>query len=97
VRELENCIERAVALARSRELGVEDLPERIRLADFTPQVAPNGAPAHHVVSLFDLERRHTLRAVELLAGNMTRAAKLLGIDRTTLYRRLKRYESSEAT
>jgi DNA-binding NtrC family response regulator len=96
VRELENCIERAVALGRSRELGVEDLPERIRSADFKQAEAPHGARAASLISLFDLERRHTLRAVELLGGNMTRAAKLLGIDRTTLYRRLKRYESSDA-
>ncbi|HEV8548719.1 MAG TPA: sigma-54 dependent transcriptional regulator [Polyangiaceae bacterium] len=95
VRELENCIERAVALGRASELTVDDLPERIR----SPELGRNGA-AHggggsgNLVSLSDLERRHTLRAVELLGGNMTRAARLLGIDRTTLYRRLKRYESS---
>jgi two-component system response regulator HydG len=95
VRELENCVERAVALGRSSTLTVEDLPERIRLADFKQDDGPNGGRAASLISLFDLERRHTLRAVDLLGGNMTRAAQLLGIDRTTLYRRLKRYESSE--
>jgi len=94
VRELENCMERAVALGSSDELTVEDLPERVRFADLKPMSTPT-ARAASLISLFDLERRHTLRAVELLGGNMTRAAKLLGIDRTTLYRRLKRYESSE--
>jgi two-component system response regulator HydG len=94
VRELENCIEGAVALGRSDEVTLADLPERIRssqagLGDTSP-----GVPAASLVSLFDLERRHTLRAVELLAGNMSRAARLLGIDRTTLYRRLKRYEGA---
>jgi two-component system response regulator HydG len=91
VRELENCIERVVALAHSDEVTVEDLPEKVRLSEEHPS-----GPSHaaSLVSLSDLERRHTLRAVELLDGNMTRAAKLLGIDRTTLYRRLKRYEAA---
>jgi len=97
VRELENCMERAVALARSEELGVEDLPERIRATEPTLGDPPHGAKPASLGSLFDLERRHTLRAVELLGGNMSRAAKLLGIDRTTLYRRLKRYETSETS
>jgi two-component system response regulator HydG len=95
VRELENCIERTAALARSDELGPEDLPEKIRFSEGRSGVQAPNAPGLGVGSLVDLERRHTLRALELLHGNMTRAAKLLGIDRTTLYRRLKRYEAND--
>jgi len=94
VRELENCIERAVALARSDELTPDDLPEKIRFSDGGASIQGVSTGASRLVSLVDLERRHTLRALELLHGNMTRAAKLLGIDRTTLYRRLKRYEAA---
>jgi two-component system response regulator HydG len=95
VRELENCIERAVALARSDQVETEDLPEKVRTCEPSARGGSSGAlPA--VASLFELERRHTLKAIELLSGNMTRAAKLLGIDRTTLYRRLKRYETADS-
>jgi DNA-binding NtrC family response regulator len=93
VRELENCIERSVALARHDELGVDDLPEKLRLA--TSLQRDKDTPPLGLLSLPNLERRHTLRALEQLGGNMTRAAKLLGIDRATLYRRLKRYDGTK--
>jgi transcriptional regulator of acetoin/glycerol metabolism len=44
-----------------------------------------------VLSLIELERRHILRAMKVLGGNKARVAELLGIDRSTLYRRLERY------
>ncbi len=93
VRELENCIERAAALARGEELTPEDLPEKLRFSDGRLGM-PGSTTGSRLISLTDLERRHTLKALELLNGNMSRAAKLLGIDRTTLYRRLKRYEAA---
>ena len=98
VRELENCMERAVALARSDELTVEDLPERIQLFKAGPaERTPSELPAGEVTSLFDAERDHVLRAVEQFGGNKTRAAAILGIDRRTLYRRLERYESERSS
>ena len=54
VRELENCVERAVALARAEELTIEDLPERIRLADYTQSGTEQSAGAASLLSLFDL-------------------------------------------
>src|SRR4029079_1383285 len=96
VRHLETSMQRPVALARSDELGIDDLPDKVRTGE---RMAPDGskhAEVPAVASLFELERRHTLKAIELLSGNMTRAAKLLGIDRTTLYRRLKRYETTDS-
>jgi DNA-binding NtrC family response regulator len=95
VRELENCIERAVALARSDELTVDDLPDRIRdfRAAFAAPPLRDGVAPTDVTSLFDAEREHVLKAVEQFGGNKTRAAAILGIDRRTLYRRLVRYET----
>ena len=95
MRELENCIERAVALSRSSELTVEDLPEKIQRFELVP---PASAPEEPdpIGSLFDAEMRHVLRAVDFLGGDKTRAAILLGIDRRTLYRRLERYEAKKA-
>jgi two-component system response regulator HydG len=98
VRELENCIERAVALARSEELTLDDLPERIRSFTRTVSERPSAdAPAAPVTSLFDAERDHVLKAVEQFGGNKTRAAAILGIDRRTLYRRLERYETERSS
>ncbi|HEX2876700.1 MAG TPA: sigma-54 dependent transcriptional regulator [Polyangiaceae bacterium] len=99
VRELENCMERAVALARTDELSLEDLPERVRHG-VTPSpgdVSPSDLPPSELTSLFDAEREHVLRAVEQFGGNKTRAASLLGIDRRTLHRRLERYESKRGS
>jgi DNA-binding NtrC family response regulator len=97
VRELENCMERAVALARTDELTLEDLPERILQFKATAaERPPSEVPSAEVTSLFDAERDHVLRAVEQFGGNKTRAAAILGIDRRTLYRRLERYESERS-
>jgi DNA-binding NtrC family response regulator len=99
VRELENCMERAVALARSEELTVDDLPERIRVFRAASGALPlveGVTDSGDVSSLFDAEREHVLRAVEQFGGNKTRAAAILGIDRRTLYRRLERYEAERS-
>ena len=98
VRELENCMERAVALARSDELTLDDLPERIRGCRPALVALPLGddAAATDVSSLFDAEREHVLKAVEQFGGNKTRAAAILGIDRRTLYRRLVRYDTERS-
>jgi transcriptional regulator of acetoin/glycerol metabolism len=55
---------------------------------------PNAGSVRSHAGLCDARASDTLKALELLHGNMTRAAKLLGIDRTTLYRRVKRYEAA---
>jgi len=90
VRELENCIERAVALARFEEIGVDDLPERV--ADFrSTHVALVGTELTELVSMDELERRYILRVLEAAAGNKAVAARILGFDRRTLYRKLHRF------
>jgi DNA-binding NtrC family response regulator len=96
VSELENCIERAVALARSEQLTLEDLPEKIR-AYRADRFVMSANDASEIVSLDELERRYIVRVIQLLGGNKARAAQVLGVDRRTLYRKLERYESHSST
>jgi len=90
VRELQNCIEHAVALARFEEITVEDLPERIR--DYrSANVLVVGDDPSELVSMEVVERRYVLRVLEAVGGNRSVAARILGYDRKTLYRRLESY------
>ncbi len=93
VRELENCIERAVTMARGDQLTIEDLPSKIRAFEPAQLPASLEAGGADVVSLNEVERRHILRAIELASGNKTVAAQMLGINRRTLQRRLKQFET----
>jgi two-component system response regulator HydG len=90
VRQLENTIERAVALTRGEQVTLEDLPERVARFDGSSGVL-NDVDLEHVRTLDQVERRHIEQAVKHAHGNKTRAAKALGIDRRTLYRKLERY------
>jgi DNA-binding NtrC family response regulator len=86
VRELENTIERAVVLANS------DRPRRRRRAPpFRPAALPSGRhdPGGPVLTLDELERTHILAVLELCEGGKTKAAALLGINRTTLWKKLR--------
>jgi len=91
VRELQNCIERALALARFDELTVEDLPPKVR--DFKPSfvVVTTDDPTD-LMTMEEVERRYIQRVMEAVGQNKTQAAKVLGFDRTTLYRKLERYK-----
>ena len=88
VRELENGIERAVALARMSEIGVDDLPAKIRDHQSTRLVIAGDDPSE-MVTLAEMERRYIRRVLEACGSNKTQAAKVLGIDRRSLYRRLE--------
>jgi NtrC-family two-component system response regulator AlgB len=83
VRELSNVIERAVILCRGERIGPELLPPRLAQTDACAQV---GDP----VSLEKLEERH-IRRVLASARSLQEAAKVLGIDQATLWRRRKKY------
>jgi DNA-binding NtrC family response regulator len=93
VRELENAMERAVTLTRFERIAVEDLPERITSYEST-RINPVEFDAQQVLTLHELERRYIERVLKAVGGNKTRAAKLLGLDRRTLYRKLERYEEA---
>ncbi len=90
VRELQNCIERAVALARATQLLPDDLPERIRDQRSSHVLLTADEPAD-LVPLEEVERRYVLRVLDVVGGNKKLAAQVLGLDRSTLYRRLERW------
>ena len=97
IRELENAIVRATALC-DQIIRPEDLPERIRKFSKTKEgeaetKAAVGAPEDgELLSLFELEGRHIDRVIKHTGGNKQAAARLLGIDRTTLQRMIKRHQ-----
>ncbi len=86
VRELENCIERAVALGSGPIVHMGDLPSNLQYggADRMPRF-------DDLVPLDEMERRAIFRALNEAGGDKLAAARLLGIGKTTLYRKLKQY------
>lgn len=90
VRELQNSVERAVALATHELIMVEDLPEKIRNYRPTHLQVPSDNPSE-LITLEELERRYILRVLDAVHGNKTDAARILGLDRKTLYRKLERF------
>ena len=90
-RELENVIERALALSDAETLGPEDVPlpggatpEKPRGEDFLASAAA------HAMTLHELSERYTEQVLHSTGGNKVQAARILGIDRKTLYRRAER-------
>lgn len=86
LRELESIIERGVALAGGHALTADLLPATLGAP---VDAAAGEAPA--IKTLEDLEREHILKALEHTGGNRALAAQLLGIDRVSLWRKLRRY------
>ncbi|MDB4952567.1 MAG: Response regulator of zinc sigma-54-dependent two-component system [Myxococcales bacterium] len=95
IRELENCMERAVALCRLDELTIEDLPVKIGEHRSSTMVIAPQSPAD-LVTLDEMERRYVRHVLGANDGNKTHAARVLGIDRRSIYRRLEG-ESAEAS
>ncbi len=93
VRELMNCVEHAVALARYEHITPEDLPVRVRNYRRSHIIVAGEDPTE-LVPLEEVERRYILRVMEAVAGNKRLAARVLGLDRKTLYRKLERYGST---
>lgn len=90
VRELENVIERAVALSESDTVDTPDLPEKIASAKIQIQDVDEVE-----VTLEALEEEHIKKVLHKVAGDKVRAAQILGINLSTLYRKLIRYEPKE--
>ena len=90
VRELRNAIERAVALTRFEKIAVEDLPEKVRAYRKSRLVLDGDNPTE-LVPLEEVKRRYVLHVLRTVDGNKTLAARILGLDRKTLYRKLERY------
>jgi transcriptional regulator with PAS, ATPase and Fis domain len=82
VRELENAVERAMVVGREPSIQPDDLPLPLARSEAEPEGS----------SLAAIERRHIERVLRAEKGNITRAAAALGIDRGTLYNKLRRYD-----
>ena len=91
VRELENAIERAVALGSGPILHVADLPSSLQYP--TSERVPE---RDELLPLEELERRAILRTLRQTTGDKLAAARILGIGKTTLYRKLKQYHMEPA-
>jgi DNA-binding NtrC family response regulator len=90
VRELQNAMEYAVVLARQNLIAVKELPAEVQLPAVLQQTE-RSTPRAGVQSLDDVERDTILQALAHCHGNKKKAAELLGIQRPTLYNKLKRY------
>jgi two-component system response regulator HydG len=88
VRELENCLERAVTLGSGPLIQPSDLPSNIQ----APSSGSLDGTSDSVIPLEEMERQAILRALAGAGGDKLRAAKMLGIGKTTLYRKLRKYQ-----
>ena len=88
VRELENCMDRAVALCRLDEITIDDLPPRVLEHSNDSPVAIPALSLAELITIDEMARRYVRQVLALSNGNKTSAARILGIDRRSLYRRL---------
>jgi DNA-binding NtrC family response regulator len=102
VRELENAVEHGVTMTSGGEIQVGDLPtqlQQLALADLHAAISAGknqeAAPSQEIVPLAVKERDAIFDAIRVTNGDKLEAARLLGIGKTTLYRKLKEYEASE--
>ncbi len=91
VRELQNAIEYAVVLARQEQITVKELPAEVQLPVALQQIDRTNANGGGPQSLEDMERNAILQALAKCHGNKKKAAQLLGIQRPTLYNKMRRY------
>ena len=90
VRELENCLERSYAFTTGPTIQVADLPREI--ANLAPEPSHSNGNGHlKIIPIAELEKQTILKAIMELNGDKLQAARLLGIGKTTLYRKLKDY------
>jgi transcriptional regulator with PAS, ATPase and Fis domain len=93
VRELRNVIERAMIIAKERFIRPEDLPERIRRAGtvdrslVSSELAPRAGNLRRILA--ETERQVILEVLRSAGGNKSKAAKILGIHRTSLYEKMR--------
>ncbi|HEY0710874.1 MAG TPA: sigma-54 dependent transcriptional regulator [Polyangia bacterium] len=90
VRELQNAIERAVALTVHEHIIPDDFPERIR--NHRPAQLAFGEDQQTLLPMHEVERRYFFHVLESVQGNKTVAARILGFDRRTMYRKLERFQ-----
>jgi transcriptional regulator with PAS, ATPase and Fis domain len=88
VRELENSLERACAMTSASQIQLRDLPTQLSSAP----VNPVARQANGIVPIAELEKQSIINALLQVNGDRMLAARLLGIGKTTLYRKLKEYQ-----
>ena len=94
VRELENAMERAVVLTKGETIPLSAMPAKVTERRAEPLVAER---LHHNPTLDTIERAYITWVLQAESGNKSRAAEVLGIDPSTLYRKLSRYEGDAAS
>ncbi len=93
VRELENALEHAITLSHGRTINVDSIPARVT----SPKTAPIVTEKGHVNPTLDIiERAYITWVLQAEGGNKSSAAEVLGIDPSTLYRKLSRYDADES-
>ncbi|MBA3539515.1 MAG: sigma-54-dependent Fis family transcriptional regulator [Deltaproteobacteria bacterium] len=88
VRELENCVERAVAMCDGKEIAASNLPTKVQKFQSARLGMTTDTPTA-MIPLDEMERRYVRQVLGTVNGNKTHAARVLGIDRRSLYRRLE--------
>lgn len=91
-RELENIIERSLALCDEKEIQLHHLPADLHVRPQFPK--PEMPAVNPNKSLEENEREYILSVLKQVDGNKTKAAKIIGIDRVSLWRKLKKYEQN---
>ena len=95
VRELENCMERAIALCRLDEITIDDLPAKVQEHESSRIVINAGSPSE-LITMDEMQRRYVRQVLAAVGGNKTHAARVLGMDRRSLYRRLEEPQHAAA-
>jgi two-component system response regulator HydG len=92
VRELANAIKHGVALAQGDVIDLEHLPEELTSARSSRSAPQAAATTHDLRSLAEVEREHVLRVLEACGGSQMEAARVLRIGRSTLWRKMRKYD-----
>jgi PAS domain S-box-containing protein len=92
IRELENVVERAILLNKNHKITMDAINENIKHFKASN---PNAKNNNKVGSLIDLEKEALLKTLQDVKGNISKASKTLGIDRSTLYRKIKKHKISK--
>jgi transcriptional regulator with PAS, ATPase and Fis domain len=90
VRELRNAMERAVALTRFEKIAVDDLPKKIQAYQSEHFFIGSHDP-NELLPMEEVQRRYILHVLKIVGDNRSSAARILKLDRKTLYRKLQRY------
>jgi len=92
IRELENVLERAIILSKNNKITTDLIPENIKTFKYNDLDIKEDREAN---SLIDIEKEVIFKALKEVKGNITKASRVLGIDRSTLYRKIKKFKISK--